>query len=579
MKVLLVEDLDTDAELTTRALKKALGSAPELSRASTLKQARDLLTAREVDVVLLDLTLPDANGLDGLHSLVSIDPLVPIVIVSSQQDESYALSAVRAGAEDFLVKHREPPEHLRRAIHHAMERKRTTRRLHNMASLDELTGLANRATFNERVEQAVGRAARNNGRFALLFMDLDRFKGINDAYGHQIGDTILREVAARLSRQLRRDDLVARIGGDEFCVIVEGLQREDDARVIAENLSTVADRPVIVGDDRINFGLSTGVSIYPDHGTSPEALLRHSDQAMYRAKSQGGNSYSVFRGNGPPSPEAALQREFEESLSNGALQLRYQPIVETGSLRVKRFEALVRWRHPRLGLQHPGKFLGMVRRRNLGPRLDRFVIATACEAAARWNEAGIIDCPIAINIGSDSINAGSLEHLVGECLTASKCPADLLEIELSERALIADPTRTQAVIESLRAMGVRICIDDMGTTMTSLTYLRHLPIDCLKIDRMYLSGLDNAYTCSIVRAIIGLGRSMRVKVVAQGVQTRAQHEFAVENRCDQMQGYRFGMPMTAAQMERRNPIAALGDPLQTPSPDSMALVGSSVLRH
>ncbi|MEM9386987.1 MAG: EAL domain-containing protein [Pseudomonadota bacterium] len=579
MKVLLVEDVDSDAELTTRALMKAFGSAPELSRASTLTQARTLLTAREVDVVLLDLSLPDAKALDGLHSLVSIDPLVPIVIVSNKQDEECALSAVRAGAEDFLVKHRESPEHLRRAIHHAMERKRTTRRLHDMASLDELTGLANRATFNERVEQAVGRATRNNGRFALLFMDLDGFKGINDAYGHQIGDTILREVAARLSRQLRRDDLVARIGGDEFCVIVEGLQREDDARLIAENLSTIADRPVVVGNDRISFGLSTGVSIYPDHGTSPEALLRHSDQAMYRAKSQGGNSYSVFRGNGPPSPEAALQREFEESLSNGALQLRFQPIVETGSLRIKRFEALVRWRHPRLGLQHPGKFLGMVRRRNLGPRLDHFVVATACDAAARWNEAGIIDCPIAINIGSESVNAGSLEHLVGECLTASKCPADLLEIELSERALIADPARTQSVIESLRAMGVRICIDDMGTTMTSLAYLRHLPIDSLKIDRMYLSGLDNSYTRSIVRAIIGLGRSMRVKVVAQGVQTRAQHQFAVENRCDQMQGYRFGMPMTAAQMEQRSPVAMITAPLGAPSAGVTAVASSSALRH
>ncbi len=559
MKVLLVEDLDSDAQLTTQALRKAFASPPELKRASTLDQALTLLGACEFDAVLLDLGLPDASGLDAVHALVSVDPLVPIVVLSHAEDERLALSAVRAGAEDFLVKLRESPDHLRRALHHAMERKRSTRRLHDMASLDELTGLANRATFNERVEQAIGRAARNGGRFALLFMDLDGFKRINDKHGHQIGDTILREVASRLSRQLRRDDLVARIGGDEFCVVAEGLQREDDARLIAQNMSTIADRPVVVGNDRIQFGISTGVSIYPEHGTSPKALLRYSDQAMYRAKSQGGNNYSVFRGNAPPSPEVAMQSEFEASLSNGDIHLRYQPIVDSGSLQVRRFEALVRWRHPRLGLQHPGKFLGMVRRRNLCPTLDRFVIATACRAAARWNEAGLIDCPIAVNVGGDSITNGSLEQLVGECLTTNRCPADLLEIELSERALIADPASTQALIENLRAMGVRVCIDDMGTTMTALTYLRHLPIDSLKIDRLYLNGLDSAYTRSIVRAIISLGRSMRMKVVAQGVQTRAQHRFAVEHRCDQLQGYRFGTPMTAGQMERRLPIPLVAD--------------------
>ncbi|MEO0971909.1 MAG: bifunctional diguanylate cyclase/phosphodiesterase, partial [Pseudomonadota bacterium] len=377
---------------------------------------------------------------------------------------------------------------------------------------------------------------------------------------HQIGDAILREVAARLSRQLRRDDLVARIGGDEFCVVVEGLKSEDDARLIAENLSAVAERPAIVGRHSIPFGLSTGVSLYPDHGTNPEALLRHSDQAMYRAKSQGGNSYSVFRGGGAPTAEDILHEEFQAALHNGELQLRYQPIVDTRTLRVRRFEALLRWRHPRLGLQHPGKFLGMVRRRNLSQQLDQFVVASAAASAVRWYDAGNINCPVCINMSGESIEAGTLGQLISDGLTASRCPADLLEVELSERALTADPTRAQTAVEELAAMGVRVNIDEMGTTMTLLSYLRHLPVDSLKIDRVYLSRLANPHTRSIVKAIITLSHSMRLKVVAQGVQTRTQHRFALEHRCDQMQGHRFGTPLTQGQMEQRMPVPLVVDP-------------------
>jgi diguanylate cyclase (GGDEF)-like protein len=563
MRVLLVEDLDCDAELLAMSLRDALDEPPLIERAHNLAEACSRVAGDCFDVVLLDLSLPDSDGLDTLHSLHRVDPLVPIIVVGGFTDERTSLHAVQAGAEDYLLKGRERPAHIRRAIHHAIERKRASRRLHSLASLDSLTGIANRSSFQERVERAINHAHATDEKLALLFVDLDGFKSVNDSYGHNAGDALLREVAKRITRQVRRNDLVARVGGDEFTVLVEDLGSAADAAQIAEKLTGIAARPVTVCGEAISFGVSTGISIFPDHGSTLEELMQHSDEAMYLSKARGGNSFTLYSEHGDDNTCELEQAELQCGIAGGQFDVRYQPIVGVRSRDVVRYEALVRWHHPRHGLRHPVSFMPTVRRhKSLQLALDDYVVRHVCADVAHWHNAGLLRCPVSINVFGENVLSGEVHRLLQQATRATGCPTQSIELEINEDALLVDRARARDALQALRTMGVRICVDDLGATLSSLDYLRELPIDGLKLDRAFLRNLDNPHTCSIVRAIVSLGRSMHIAVTAGGVQTFEQEQFVAESRCHSMQGFRFGPAMPRRQVERR--LNALLDGLDAP---------------
>jgi diguanylate cyclase (GGDEF)-like protein len=552
VRILLIEDYDGDAELVSILLQRALGEAPALERVRTLEQAYPRLSGDLFDLVLLDLSLHDAVGLDAICALHRHDPLVPIIVLGNANDERLALQAVQAGAEDFLVKTSENADAARRAVHHAIERKRASRRLHTLANLDPLTSLANRASFQERAEHAIARSRLHGDKFALLFIDLDGFKSVNDAHGHNVGDAILREVAQRLTRQVRRDDLVARVGGDEFTVLVEALPSAEDAFPIARKLVATAQRPVMVCGQPVRFGVSTGISIFPDHGQTLDELMQRSDEAMYLTKARGGNSFTLYQERGSGQRCDLEQARIEAGLAGGQFDLRYQPVVDAKTHEVLRYEALLRWHHPRDGLYRPSRFMNVVRRhRSLQLALDRYVIGRVCGTLGDLHRAGLLRRPVSLNVCGDNLLDGHVHQLIEEAAAATECPLEYLQVEVHEDALLVNRNATRAAMEALRDFGIRIVVDDLGATLSSLDYLRQLPIDTLKLDRAFMRNLDNPHTCAIIRAIVCLGRSMGIGVTASGVQTGAQERFAVQSQCDSLQGYRYGPPMTLRQMERQ----------------------------
>jgi diguanylate cyclase (GGDEF)-like protein/PAS domain S-box-containing protein len=427
--------------------------------------------------------------------------------------------------------------------HKSLEAQLVQRALH-----DQLTGLPNRMLFMDRLEQALERSARRGKFAAVLFLDLDRFKLVNDNLGHDHGDQLLVQVADRLRGCLRRVDTIARIGGDEFTVLLEDVGVSADAALVAERIIEAFRGSFRIENQEIFVGASIGIALGGrDQGTTAQGLLRNADIAMYRAKANGRACFEVFKSSMRETVKGRLKMETElrRALDRGELRLHYQPQVDLRTARIVGLEALVRWEHPERGLVPPGSFIPMAEETGLILPIGRWVLETACRQAAIWRadtEVGL-DLVMAVNLSPREFRHPRLVQDVGQVLAESGLDASGLEVEITEGTAMGDADATVKTLEHLKAIGIRLAIDDFGTGYSSLGYLKRFPIDVLKVDRSFVAGLPaNRGDAAIVRAVVGLTRALGLKAVAEGVETTEQLAELRGLGCDQGQGYLFGRP-------------------------------------
>jgi diguanylate cyclase (GGDEF)-like protein len=425
-----------------------------------------------------------------------------------------------------------------------------SRRLRHQALHDDLTDLPNRTLLYERVEDAIADVSRTDGVAALLLIDLDRFKEVNDTLGHNHGDRLLEQVAARLQEAVRRGDTLARLGGDEFAVLVRDVPNRAAVVEVAARLQDAMKRPFVINDFTAELDASVGIAYCPDHGTDVHQLVQRADVAMYDAKRSRTSIETYSEARDPYSAERLqLLGELRSAIHAGELVLHYQPKVGVDSETVIGVEALVRWNHPRLGLLPPNEFVPLAERTGAIGELTRWVLDAALAQLRIWRDAGQ-DLTMAVNLAAPNIVDEAIPGLVADLLERHGVPGDRLECEISEHTVMADPHRAISVLESLRALGVRLSLDDFGTGHSSLAYLKRLPLDEVKIDRSFVMGMtDNSDDAAIVRSTIDLARNLGLEVVAEGVESAAILRDLGALSCDIAQGFYLSRPLPAAELD------------------------------
>ncbi len=424
------------------------------------------------------------------------------------------------------------------------ERRATEARIAHMARHDSLTDLPNRVLFRETLDHALAFARRGH-LVALHCLDLDQFKVVNDTLGHPVGDALLRQIARRLCDGLRETDAVARLGGDEFAVVQAPIESPLEAAALARRLNELIGMPFDVDGHHIVIGTSIGIAFAPQDGLDADLLLKCADLALYRAKQDGRGIYRFFQAEMDAAIQArrALELELRQALPNGQLELFYQPQIDVRAGRVAGCEALLRWRHPTMGLVSPDRFIGVAEETGLIVPIGEWVLRQACHAACHWPKPS----KIAVNVSAVQFRNQNLVDVVTAALRESGLPASCLELEITESVMLQDTDATLATLHQLRELGVQIAMDDFGTGYSSLSYLRRFPFDRIKIDKSFINELGKQDDCiAIVRAVIALARDLGIEITAEGVETRQQLEMLEQAGCDEIQGYLFSRPVPEA---------------------------------
>ncbi|MDQ2068724.1 sensor domain-containing protein [Natronospira bacteriovora] len=428
------------------------------------------------------------------------------------------------------------------------QNKEYEKRLEYLAHHDALTGLPNRARFEEECQHAIARASRRGDFAGILFLDLDQFKMVNDSLGHPVGDRLIVAVAERLAHLLRSSDIVARFGGDEFAVLVEDIEGPDDLAGIAGKILASLAEPIEVSGHELITSCSIGVSCYPQDGDSPATLLRNADTAMYRAKEKGRNSYQFFAAdmNARAYEELLMSKALRDALNERQFVLHYQPSVSLQDYRITGVEALVRWVHPEQGLIPPSAFVPLAERNGLIGELGQWVFSEACRQAAEWRSMGLPPLRVAVNVSARQFNRRRLVAELSEVIAKSGMVAADLHLEITESMMMENPKRALTTLREVAEMGIDIAVDDFGTGHSSLSYLKDFPIHFLKIDRSFVMGLpEDEDALAIVRAIVAMAHNLNLKVIAEGVETAAQRDLLAAIGCDEAQGYFFSRPRRA----------------------------------
>jgi diguanylate cyclase (GGDEF)-like protein/PAS domain S-box-containing protein len=681
VSILLVEDNPGDARLLREMLNEPNSRKYDLTHLESMKTAMSHLVASAVDIVLLDLGLPDAQGLGAVRLAHSAAPRVPLVVLTGLDDDSMAAQALQEGAQDYLIKGQIEARGLLRALRYAVERKtmeealfvekeraqvtlncigdavictdirgnitflnkvaekmtgwqrqeaagrpmaeafrildalsretvpdpmemavghdRTVHlpvncilirrdgfeipiedsvapihdregqatgavivfrdvsaaramalQLTHSAEHDFLTGLPNRMLLNDRVNQAIILAPRHLKKVAVLFMDLDGFKHINDSLGHPIGDKLLQSVAKRLVNCVRAADTVSRQGGDEFVVLLSEVEQSEDPAITAVRLLHAVAEAHPIDQHDLHITTSIGVSVYPDDGLDAETLIKNADTAMYQAKENGHQSYQFFKSamNVRAVKRQSIEENLRRALERREFALHYQPKINLKSGMISGAEALLRWTHPVRGAISPADFIPVAEDCGLILPIGQWVLQEACKQARSWLEAGLPLATIAVNISSMEFRDDNFLESVFATLKDTGLDPRCLELELTESVLMKRAESAASVLKTLRASGVQIAVDDFGTGYSSLSYLRKFPIDALKIDQSFVQQIMTAPDdATIVTAIISMGRSLKLRVVAEGVETQEELEFLQTHHCEEAQGYYFSRPVLPQQ--------------------------------
>ena len=543
----------------------------ELARAA-------LAEGRRYSVAFVDMRMPPGwDGLETVEQLWKIDPDVQVVICSAYTDYDWLELLARLGHSDKLIVVKKPFEPIEilqcasalsqkwqnaRALKRHVESlelvvtdrtsglEAANRQLRHLASHDALTGLPNRMLLDDRIAQAIAHSQRHSHEFAVLVIDLDRFKLINDSLGHGAGDELLREVAQRLKSAVRAVDTTARRGGDEFVVLLDGPLTHAEAVEIGKRAIKVMEPSLrLLGID-VHISASIGIAFYPRDGASVDTLLARADAAMYSAKERGRNNLQCYaEGMSTMTQDRVkFESELHEALRNRQFELHYQPKVDTLTGRVNSAEALIRWRHPQRGLVPPNEFISIADECGLLDAIGEWVLFEACRQAKAWQCEGLPSLRVAVNLAPSQFRFANLVDQIRRALEASGLNPQLLEVELTETAVMSDAEESIQILEAISRMGVLVSVDDFGTGYSSMSYLRRFPIDKLKIDRCFVDQMTRRpEDASIVQAIISLAHSLHLKVIAEGVETPEQLALLAELGCDQYQGFHFSPALEPTQ--------------------------------
>ena len=433
------------------------------------------------------------------------------------------------------------------------ESRAMTLKMSHLARHDFLTGLPNRMLLTERLSQAIGLAQRHHRQVALLFIDLDCFKNINDSLGHTIGDQLLQSVGERLLATVRATDTVCRQGGDEFVILLPEIEQPQDAAHIAQKLLDAFAVPHLIGGQELHITLSIGISVYPDDGVDLDAVLQNADTAMYHAKTNGRNNFQFFRAdmNTRAVRRLLIENNMRRALKQGEFVLNYQPQINLASGAITGAEALIRWRDPDLGAIPPGQFVPVAEECGLIVTIGHWVLREACQQVKVWLDSGLRVPSIAVNISAVEFRHKNFLEGLAQILDETGLTPDYLELELTESLLMHDVESSATVLESLKAMGIKLAIDDFGTGYSSLSYLKRFPITTLKIDQSFVRDITTDINdATIVSAVVGMGRNLNHRVIAEGVETREQFEFLSTRQCPEGQGFLFSHPLPAEDFAR-----------------------------
>ncbi len=425
--------------------------------------------------------------------------------------------------------------------------------LHYQTNHDALTGLANRVLFDEKLEQSIAFSKRTQTKMALLFIDLDHFKQINDSLGHKAGDKVLKIITLRLDEVLQQKETLARLGGDEFSVIMKGLTNIQDASILAQKILRLFIEPIMLDETEIYMGCSIGISLYPENGNTPQDLLKYADAAMYKAKKEGRNNFQYYSSE---MTEQALERVLMETKLRGGLKneefvVYYQPQIDGENGKLIGMEALVRWQSPSMGLVSPAKFLPIAESTGLLIELDRFVMRSAMTQHALWHKEGLDVGILAMNLTVKQLQQKDFIQMLEGLIQETQCSVENMELEVTEDQIMTNPQEAIEILNLVSQMGIKLAVDDFGTGYSSLSYLKKLPINKLKIDQSFVRDLpDDEEDAAITKAIIALAHSLNLKIIAEGVETKEQKDFLILHGCNCIQGYFYSKPIPAHEMQK-----------------------------
>ncbi len=504
-------------------------------------------------LILLDAVMP---GIDGFTTCQQIKDNghadIPVMMITGLDDDASVERAYEVGAIDFITK---PIKWavLKHRVKSVVAKVIAERKVQLLAYRDTLTDLPNRLLFADRLEQAVIRAERSRTSVALMLVDIDDFKLVNDSFGHEAGDKLIKAVGQLISRSLRRADTIARLGGDEFAVIIEGIDGPQDAISIADNLTTILEHNVRLDDQETYTSASIGIAVYPDDGKDARTILKNADTALFRAKENGRHCFQFYK---PEMSVSAMERlDLENSLKaafeNDEFLIHYLPVIDIHKNEIVGVEALLRWQHPDKGMIQPADFLPTVENSGLIIALGEWLIFSVCKQIRLWQDAGLKEQNVSINLAPRQFKEQDLVALFTQAIAENNIEASSLSIEVTERTLIDNVGGVESTLKKLRNMGMKVMLDDFGTGYASLAYLKDFPVDLVKIDREFISGIpDNPGDSEIVDAIAGLTRGLKLDLLAEGVETESQLSVLKNVGCQYGQGFYWSKALPGDEYEQ-----------------------------
>ncbi|MCG8603788.1 EAL domain-containing protein [bacterium] len=556
IRILIVENDHKNVGLLKQIVADCKATVFEFVHVQSLKDGLAVLKSNNhFDIVLLNLNLRDARRLKAFEMIYGQVPHVPIVILTRESEDELALSAVHGGAQDYLVMDEVSQNLFIRVIHYAIERNRLLHELEAsrkverfLAYHDSLTNLPNRHLFYDHLKQATLHAQRYEQLIAVLFVDLDGFKTINERLGHTAGDLILQESAERLSACIRKSDIVARWGGDEFTILLSRITQSKDAAKVAQKILYAFSQPFLLGDQEFSITTSVGIGLFPSDATDEEGLVRKADAAMYRVKRSGKNNWRHFDASMDDScfEHYGQVSSLQKAILEGELTAYFQPQIDLASGEIKGVEALVRWHHPELGLIEPSEFMPLAEESGLIKEIDRWMLRTVCEHAQALRAGGLPPIRVSVNLSEETLQDKAFPRLLARMLEDTGFDPGCLALEMAPDNPVNGRGFGNATLQEIKQIGVQIAYHQFGTGYSSLEHLRDFPRDILKIDRTLVQNItSNAEDMGFATAIMALAQSMNLKVIAEGVETEEQFECLSRPGCDEIQGYYVSQPIPA----------------------------------
>jgi len=566
LRVMLVDDDEDDFVMTRDLLAEIEGKNIELDWVSTYDAGLEALGRNSHDVYLLDYRLGEHNGLELLTEAMASGCKAPIILLTGQGDHELDIKAMEAGASDYLVKGQIDAALLERSIRYAIGRRQSEEQILRMAYYDSLTSLPNRSLFQDRLHQGIALAERYHRKTAVLFLDLDNFKRINDTLGHRVGDLLLQAVADRLTNSIRKSDAVARqhsdsesttvarLGGDEFTILLTEINQIQDAARVAQRFIEMLSQPFVLDGHEVFVTASIGLAVYPVDGEDVDTLLKNADAAMYYAKEQGKNNYQFYRRdmNATAFQEMSLENDLRKALERDEFELHYQPQISIQTGEIIGIEALIRWHHPMRGMVSPAEFIPLAEQTGLIVPIGEWVLLTACTQNKAWQDAGFRALPVSVNLSGHQFRQRNLINTLKAILDASGLAPQHLILEITESIVMQDTRATISLLQELNEMGLRLAMDDFGIGYSSFSYLKQFPLYAIKIDQSFIRGIDtNADDAAIAKAIIAMADSLKLEVIAEGVETEQQLRVLCELGCGSAQGYLLSYPLPAEELTRQ----------------------------